>query len=457
MNTITWLHLSDLHFRAGEQHTWDENIVLEALLEDVRARIREDGFRPDLILVSGDIAFSGKQQEYALASAFFEELLSATQLSRDCIFPVPGNHDVDRKAISRGAQAIAGSLTGRESTNAVLNTAADRQLLFDRFRGYAAWLNEYLGGHLAFDDERYYYVHTLELAGQRLALMGLNSAWVAASDEDRASGLLLGERQTRSALREAAQAGATLTIALLHHPFDWLREFDQNDSAALLLDRCDLVLHGHLHQAAATRLTSPDGEATILACGACYKTRQYPNMYNWVQLTVDADTGAAQARVHLRRYSDARGGFWAPDTLTYRNVPDGVYSFPVRGLPLPPATPPPTPGKRQPPPPPPPVAEPDVDEPLAGIRIDPDDPPYAVLRELLAESFGPPELQRFCQERRELRPVVRQFSPTQGLDDRIDRLLDYCRTRLLWDFLLRELATVRPQQVQRYAAQLKGI
>ena len=29
------------------------------------------------------------------------------------------------------------------------------------------------------------------------------------------------------------------------------------------------MLHGHLHQAAATRLSSPDGEATILACGAC--------------------------------------------------------------------------------------------------------------------------------------------------------------------------------------------
>ena len=34
MSTITWLHLSDLHFRAGDQHTWDTDIVLSGLLED---------------------------------------------------------------------------------------------------------------------------------------------------------------------------------------------------------------------------------------------------------------------------------------------------------------------------------------------------------------------------------------------------------------------------------------
>ena len=41
MAAITWLHLSDLHFRAEAGHAWDEDVVLRALLEDVRARVRE--------------------------------------------------------------------------------------------------------------------------------------------------------------------------------------------------------------------------------------------------------------------------------------------------------------------------------------------------------------------------------------------------------------------------------
>ncbi len=327
MNTITWLHLSDFHFRAGEQDVWNENIVLDALLDDVRGRMAEDGLRPDFVVVSGDLAFSGQPAEYDLAGTFFDDLLQATGLGKERLFLVPGNHDVDREAISRGAQAVTDALDDRDTANAVLSTPGDRRLVLARFQGYAGFVNSYLAGYLSFTDKDYYYVKILDLAGQRLAVLGLNSAWVAASDQDKAQGLLLGERQTRTALRQADGAGATLKLALLHHPLDWLREFDQNDSGALLLDRCQYLLHGHLHQTATTQLTSPDGVATVLACGACYKTRESPNMYNWVRLDLAAGTGT----VCLRRYSDVRGGFWAPDTMTYRNVSNGEYTFRLHG------------------------------------------------------------------------------------------------------------------------------
>ena len=321
--TITWLHLSDFHFRASEQHTWNENIVLRALLEDVQVCIAKEGLVPDLILVSGDIAFSGVAAEYALARDFLEQLRAVTELPKERLFVVPGNHDVDRGLISRGAQAICDSLGDRDSTNAVLATLADRRLVFARFEGYAAFVNDYFGGHLSFDDEHYSYVRTLDLAGQRIAIMGLNSAWLCASDEDKTKGLLIGERQARAALDAAREVQPTLKIALSHHPFDWLREFDQNDSAALLLDNCHFILHGHLHQTAMTQLTSPDSSAMIIGGGASYKDRRYANRYSWVRLDLNAGTGT----IYLRRYSDERGGFWAKDTLTYRNTPDGLYAF----------------------------------------------------------------------------------------------------------------------------------
>lgn len=325
--TITWLHLSDFHFRATEQHTWNEPIVLRALLEDVQACITEERLTPDLSLVSGDVAFSGAAAEYALARDFLEQLRAVTKLPKERLFVVPGNHDVDRNVISRGAQAICDSLTDRDSANAVLAAPAERRLVFARFEGYAAFVNDYFGGHFSFDDEHHSYVHTLDLAGQQVAIMGLNSAWLCASDDDKAKGLLIGERQARAALDAAREAGATLKIALLHHPFDWLREFDQNDSAALLLDSCHFILHGHLHQTAMTQLTSPDSGAMIIGGGASYKDRRYANRYSWVRLDLNAGTGT----VYLRRYSDERGGFWAKDTLTYRNVPDGVCPFSLPG------------------------------------------------------------------------------------------------------------------------------
>ncbi len=39
MATITWLHLSDFHLRAGELREWNQNIVLKSLVEDVQEQM----------------------------------------------------------------------------------------------------------------------------------------------------------------------------------------------------------------------------------------------------------------------------------------------------------------------------------------------------------------------------------------------------------------------------------
>ncbi|HKP36243.1 MAG TPA: hypothetical protein VJT71_05250 [Pyrinomonadaceae bacterium] len=135
--------------------------------------------------------------------------------------------------------------------------------------------------------------------------------------------LLLGERQVRVALEAADEAGADLKIALIHHPFDWLRPFDRRDCEAMLLDNCHFILHGHLHHMAITHLKSPDSSAMVIAGGACYETREHPNSYNFVQLDFSLHKGT----IYLRRYSNERGGFWAPDTLLYKDVPAGEQEF----------------------------------------------------------------------------------------------------------------------------------
>lgn len=91
---------------------------------------------------------------------------------------------------------------------------------------------------------------------------------------------------------------------------------------------------------------------------------------------------------------------------------------------------------------------------LSTLHIDPDDPPYAALRQLLGEAFSAQELLRFCQDRADFRPVTTSFGPGHGLDDLIDQLLEYCRTRLLWDELVAGLIQVRPNQVQRFSGSL---
>lgn len=461
MSTITWLHLSDLHFRRS--HTYDENVVLKALLRD----LVEQQVHPDLIVVSGDIAFSGQPAEYDLARRFFDDLLQTAGLGADRLFVVPGNHDVDRSLISTGAHAISDSLTDRKRANVLLATPGDRKLVFARFKAYAAFVKTYLGKERRFDDSRYFYVQSLDLAGQQVALLGLNSAWLCASDQDKANGLLIGERQARTALEQAA--GASLKIALLHHPFDCLREFDQNDSAAMLTDGCDFILHGHLHQAAATQLTSPDAEATILACGACYETREFPNMYSWVRLDLAAGTGTA----HLRRYSDARGGFWAKDTLTYKNAPDGMYHFRLPGQAVRPQTMSQMPA----------VQDGDTtigdrstffaDDIQGGVTTVQGSAPTAILhvspspdaggydlaavRDLLLAAFSADDLRRLFlyTANAQLRSTIREFGPHDGQTDMVEKAIQFCLTHDLLRDLLGEIQRENPRQYARFESRLQ--
>jgi predicted MPP superfamily phosphohydrolase len=317
-STITWLHLSDFHFRTST--TYNSNIVLEALLRDVAERIQKEHLQPDFIVISGDLAFSGQPKEYRLAQQFLDHLLKVASLPKERLFLVPGNHDVDRSTISPLTASVTRLLNDREAVRKLMNNDDDCQLTFKRFQGYQDFTTAYLGECTLFDNKRCFYVKQIQIGDLDVAILGLNSAWLSVSDGDR-DYLIVGERPVRTALRMAEKAD--LRLAVMHHPFDWLRDFDRNDVKPLLCDSCDYILHGHMHQTDLMQSSTPDSRAMIVAAGACYETRKHPNSYNFVQLNPKIGEGA----IHLRMYSDQNGGFWTKDVESYHNVRDGLYVF----------------------------------------------------------------------------------------------------------------------------------
>ena len=112
VNTITWLHISDLHIRSDTQaspsQSYGANIVFEKLLEDLKYLIETNELKIDFIAISGDIAYGGKWEEYLLAKDFFDRLLDMTKLTKDRLFPTPGNHDIDRNKLTTFSLDIAG-------------------------------------------------------------------------------------------------------------------------------------------------------------------------------------------------------------------------------------------------------------------------------------------------------------------------------------------------------------
>src|SRR5690606_30590030 len=103
------LHLSDFHFRAST--TWDASTVLGRLSVDIERQILQEGLAPDIIVLTGDIAYSGKAEEYDLARAWItKELLPAARVGADRLVIVPGNHDADRGRVDFVARQIGKGL-----------------------------------------------------------------------------------------------------------------------------------------------------------------------------------------------------------------------------------------------------------------------------------------------------------------------------------------------------------
>lgn len=321
MSAITWLHISDLHWR--EKQTYDAQVVAHALLADLarREEIASDGklTHIDFILFTGDLAFASHPAEYKLARQFLDDLLRITRVRKNRLFIVPGNHDVDRKAVSPEARSAIRCLKDQQSIDGLFSARSKRMAVMQRFHAYRRFFNNYLGPYLVFDDKHYFYVKNCTVANKRVSILGLNTAWASASNADRLK-LLLGEPQVRAALKQTQSAD--IRIALMHHPFEWLADFDRSSCMPILLRECDFVLFGHLHDPDLLHLKSPGVDAMLNGAGACYETRKHPNAYNLVHLDLVSGIGT----VYLRAYSNREGGFWAPDTLRYPKIP-GQYIF----------------------------------------------------------------------------------------------------------------------------------
>jgi len=87
------LHLSDLHI---DDDTCDQSVVLDPLIERV-VDDQKAGLKPEIIVVTGDIARTGQPSEYKSAKKFFDDLCRRIDLPEKNLFIVPGNHDLNHR------------------------------------------------------------------------------------------------------------------------------------------------------------------------------------------------------------------------------------------------------------------------------------------------------------------------------------------------------------------------
>jgi predicted phosphodiesterase len=286
---IAWLQVSDIHMRQRDE--WSQDVVLRAMVDSIRQR-RGQGLTLDFILATGDLAFSGKNEEYELVKRFFDELISASGVSKKHIFCVPGNHDVNRDRQTLCFQGARFTLTSSNVVDPVLAPDnEDLATLMQRQEAYRAFQTNYFSDQARIvTPDALAYVSSLTVDDVVIAIVGLNSAWLAEGGNTDHDNLLIGERQIINVFDVAGKLNAHIVIGMAHHPLHLLRDFDRSAATRHITKRCDFYHCGHLHQPESYGSGFDASACLTVAAGASFETRESQNAYSLVKLDLLAGT-----------------------------------------------------------------------------------------------------------------------------------------------------------------------
>lgn len=297
---VTLLLLSDFHFDSMSDGPIDSDQgIRNALLHHLKTQ--EDHKFLEYcagICICGDIAYRGEEEEYEKAEAFLAKLLEILPVDKKDIFPVMGNHDVNRTFLQEvETQNCYESL--KEAPN-----QSEFERSFKRFYGnsskrhllYAStenFLQDFYSHYQTEEGEPYlYWTKELRIDHYDIQIRGFNSALISGEDKDK-DGNPVPMRILESQFNDLAKDRFSITFC--HHPPScWWRESLKLKST--LDSLAQIQIYGHMHQHDVHLST---GNMEIF-CGAVHPVRdkQWTPQFAWLDLEVKEHT--LFATVHSR-------------------------------------------------------------------------------------------------------------------------------------------------------------
>lgn len=265
------VHLSDFHLRTSTQVQTDQ--VLSSLATDLKARIESLDLPGPHIALSGDLAYGGREEEYAMVDNFVNGL-AETLHARSLTF-CGGNHDVNWSLLAPFNADLMNEMVekrgGVESTETRFKDDADREALRAGMGPYYAFLDR----HGAKSSTDLFYIRSLTVANLRLNLISLNSAYIFSRKYNYHG--YVGLRQLSSAEKEVAgRRESSFNITLVHHPLEAIVPASQEETKRRLFAFSDIILNGHVHSprvsveyTARMLGRAREGPPPVISCSRC--------------------------------------------------------------------------------------------------------------------------------------------------------------------------------------------
>ncbi len=239
---FTILHISDIHLKRTETAnpilTRVENIAKATFSLSMEVECI-------FVLVSGDIAFSGCQEEYHKADIFFKQLLKhLNYLLPTCdvrfIF-IPGNHDCDFSTQDAYREIFIEKITESDLDKDIFRGCTSCQANYFEF--VKKWQKSETIVN-TFEGILWQEVHKISEDNIKFNL--INSAWMSTTKVQQ--GHLLFPYQRIDELNSQKSLPESVVISVFHHPYNW---FDPSNGRKLResIEKCsDIIFTGHEHE-----------------------------------------------------------------------------------------------------------------------------------------------------------------------------------------------------------------
>jgi predicted MPP superfamily phosphohydrolase len=236
------IHLSDFHLRTSTQVQTDK--VLSSLVNDLPDRMQSLDLPTPHIALSGDLAYGGREEEYALVDRLVDDLVDRLH-ARSTVF-CGGNHDVNWSLLS----PVCGDLMNGMVERGGSTTTTEEKFEKDTDR---ETLRAGMGPYYSFLERRgiksspgMYYVRSFTVANLKLNFISLNSAYLF-SRQYNYHGYVGAGQMTAAEAEVEDQGPATFNVTLVHHPLEAIVPLAQETTKRHLFSFSDIILNGHVH------------------------------------------------------------------------------------------------------------------------------------------------------------------------------------------------------------------
>lgn len=319
MCKIGVLHLSDLHLTSNQNELKNRDYRnLKKEIIDAVNNIKSKS-KIDVVAVTGDIINKGRTDDYSMAKKFFEDISKETSIPLDRFVLAAGNHDAPRDKFIKTMK-----ISEMEEYSSFKNH------LLGRFSNFCKFYRDLTGDESRISDESYG-IKDFEIDKKIIRFIVINSS-VCTNDKQDFMNLEISKYQLESLENEMrnAKSNPILTIALMHHPIQWLEYNEQEQLLEYFEDEFDvnILLHGHTHEGRVYGNMDIDRTLINFVTGIGYDQNEkedYKKLkYRMAYYKFDTDRNVIEGNLLVTNEKLT----FVPDTSKYRKINvDGYFSI----------------------------------------------------------------------------------------------------------------------------------